>query len=141
MYKMLTYEEFVDTYKPINNHLTKYPNETNIAFETYGEEVDFVKAQPNNLIWTELDGDGGGFIVSGYHYVNRIQYYVATVPIPENVFVEVCVELYKDCECSEEGEGSPNCVLCEGNGQMSIYPDTREELAELFGEKIANATY
>lgn len=58
-------------------------------FETFGDEVAFVKAQPVDRIATLLDCDGGLYIVPGYHFVNRVGYFVAKAPLPN--FDEVCV--------------------------------------------------
>jgi hypothetical protein len=146
LYSTLTYDEFVDTYKPIKNNLTKYPSDTQLAFETYGEELDFVLAQPENLVWTEMDGDGGVYIVSGYHLVNRIQYYVCENPNSLPTYQEVVVQLYKECEdCGGYGgygetEDGKECVTCSGINadDYSIYPDTRAELVEIYGEEYAN---
>ena len=50
-------------------------------FETYGAELEFVRAQDPRNIWTLVDGDDGNlYIVSGYHLVNRINYFVTEVP-------------------------------------------------------------
>lgn len=124
---MLTYDDFVDIYKPINNSIANkdYTFESN-TFETYGEEEAFVYAQPDNLVWTEVDGDNGIYIIAGKHYVNRIHYYVCEVPFT-NDNEEVVVEVYKDCGCFENDA----CVNCGGSGIISIYPDTQEELREL----------
>jgi hypothetical protein len=146
--KMITFDEFVETFKPINNPNNDWGGEYS-AFETYGDDWEFVKSQPANLVWTELAGDGS-VIVNGFHYVNRLQYFVATVPVPDDVAIEVIVSLDKECECVDkitEGiltyreDPKPDCKECEGSGYMSIYPDTREELVELFGEEYANAQY
>jgi hypothetical protein len=141
MYKHLTYDEFVDTYKPITNTIR---GEDNLAFETYGEEQDFVFAQPDNLVWTEVDGDGGTFIIAGKHFVNRFQYYVCEVPFHSDD-QEVVVNLYKECDTcgcfggwgsTDDGEDCPECSV--DTDQFSVYPDTRAELVELLGEEYAN---
>ena len=136
MYTTMTWQEFADTFKPIKRKISEdnyvYP------YETYGEELEFVRSQPAENIWTEIDGDSGVFIVNGYRLVNRIQYYVCEVPITTEAYSEVIVSLERDCDCAIEGEGKPDCEECEGSGYISIYPDTREELIEIYGEGYAN---
>jgi hypothetical protein len=53
-------------------------------FETYGEELDYVLkiayTEPKR-IWTLVDGDDGNlYIASGYHLVNRINYFITHNP-------------------------------------------------------------
>ena len=75
-------------YKPIKNHIAgDYDGDD--KFETYGEELEFVRAQDPRAIWTLVDGDDGNlYIVNGYHFVNRINYFVTLVPF-EGEFLEV----------------------------------------------------
>ena len=139
----MTYDEWYNFYKPIKNEITKYQADFLTAFETYGEELEFVRSQPAENIWTEVDGDEGVYIINGYHLVNRIQYYVCEVPISTEAYAEVIVSLERQCDCQEGIEidlDSPvYCDECEsGEGYISIYPDTREELIEIFGEGYAN---
>lgn len=69
----MTFEE----HKPINNKFR--PEEQ--MFETFGPELEFVKAQPENNVWTLMDDDDGNpVITTGFHVVNRIGYYVTEVP-------------------------------------------------------------
>ena len=137
MYTSMVYDEWVDTYKPIPNKIAKFPNGN--AFETYGEELDFVRSHDEKFIWTEVDGDGGCYIINGYHFVNRIQYYVCEVASLEPRYQEVVVNLYQDCSCLDDDyNANPDCQECEGSGMKIIYVDTREELIELKGEKYAN---
>ncbi len=49
-------------------------------FETYGDEVEFVAKQADNLVWTWVDGDDGTFLQAGPHFVNRIGYFVCRKP-------------------------------------------------------------
>ena len=125
----MTYDEWEDIFQPIEN-----PNEEGMkAFETYDEDLEFVASQMPEFVWTEMDGDNGVYIVSGMHYVNRIQYYVCKTPMPLDKDIEVVVTLFKDCECLDEGEASASCDLCY-DGTISIYPHNREELVEIYGE-------
>ena len=81
----LTEDEFDAAYPLRPNHLN--PNASwaigdgpGCLFETYGEELAFVRTQDPKTVWTLLDGDDGDlYLVSGYHFVNRIGYRVARV--------------------------------------------------------------
>lgn len=59
-------------------------------FETYGVELNFVRSQPENHVWTLVNGEGGNPVVlSGFHIVNRIGYFVTEKPWTEQCEVEV----------------------------------------------------
>jgi hypothetical protein len=81
---MMTYTEiqgwkaWEDKYKPIKNHFRQDPDEQ--MFETYGEEVDFITKYDPKYVWTYLQGDMSDLICAGYHYVNRLGYYISSVP-------------------------------------------------------------
>jgi hypothetical protein len=71
----LTYDEWVEQYKPICD-LDGNP----IMYETYGEDLDIVSDTPENRIWTWVDGGDYSGINSGFQRVNRLNYYICTVP-------------------------------------------------------------
>jgi hypothetical protein len=82
-------------------------------FETYGEEVEFVKAQDENRIWMLGDGDDGGmYIWSGWGFVNRIGYFVTEVPFPDNTTIQIQVGIpWYYCEgCDSEWEDPDNLI-------------------------------
>lgn len=132
MSKFYTYDAWVDTFKPIKNSLVKYDQ---LHFETYGEEYEFVKAQEPNTIWTEVDGEGGTYIVAGWHFVNRIHYYITENPWDDE-YTEVPTWVYRRCDCTEEEgfeDGNPDCAECE-YGDIDIPIDTIEDLKVIYGE-------
>jgi len=136
---MLLYDEWLAKYKPIKNPTNDWGGDYS-AFETFSPDVDFVWSQPENLVWTEIDGDGGCYLVAGKAYVNRIQYYVCEVPWEENV-EDVVVQLWVPCECANEDndyDGDPDCQLCE-SGTIDFFPDTHEELERVL--KLQNERY
>jgi hypothetical protein len=97
----LTEEQWFDTYKPIPNHLDENASfndgDNGYMFETYGDELEFVKAQDSNRIWTYSDGDNGGtYISDGYHVVNRIGYFVTTVPYDDSQYYQIQLIAGKD---------------------------------------------
>jgi len=104
----LTFDEWLDTYKPITNHIdtnASFQNEEGegIMFETYGEEVDFVKQQDPNRIWMYGSGDDGGtYIWSGWGFVNRLGYFITEVPFSDSEIVQVLV-----------AEPDLTCDLCD----------------------------
>ena len=59
-------------------------------FETYGEQLAFVRRQNPRTVWTLVDGDDGNqLLASGDHLVNRVGYLVSAVPVPEGVAIQV----------------------------------------------------
>jgi hypothetical protein len=118
--KTITYQEWEDTYLPITNPITG-DCKTDYSFETYGEELDYIRSHDEHNVWTEMDGDNGVYIVSGYHLVNRIQYYVTDVAWTEDIEIVVCE--YLDCDCIAEGEGNPDCNECNGDGTKTVWGD------------------
>jgi hypothetical protein len=138
MSKFMTYDKWEETYQPINNTISKYPDDTLITFETYGEEYEAVQkaheANPNT-IWTEVDGDSGTYIVAGWHFVNRIHYYITENPW-EDEWTEVPTWCYRECDCveqSDDGEYDENCEECD-EGSVNIACDTVEDLKAIYGE-------
>jgi len=109
----LTEEEWFNTYKPIKNNLVESSSFDDHMFETYGEEVEFVKAQDENRIWMLGDGDDGGmYIWNGWGFVNRIGYFVTEVPCPPDTTIQVQVGIpWYYCEaCDSEWEDPDNLI-------------------------------
>jgi hypothetical protein len=82
----LTEDQF-DELKPVTNpHADRGYNRT--LFETYGVELNFVKSQPDNKVWTLLDSAMGEWvIVSGMRTVDRLGYFVTEEPWTEETEV------------------------------------------------------
>ncbi len=93
-----TFDSWLEEFKPITNHLdpnASFQDESGkgIMFETYGDEVEFVKKQDPRCIWTYGDGDdGGGYIWNGWHFVNRLGYFITEIPCPENTTIQIQVD-------------------------------------------------
>lgn len=45
-------------------------------YETFGQELDYVKQQPNKRIWTIVDEEDKLYVIAGFHIVNRLGYLV-----------------------------------------------------------------
>ena len=130
----MTYDYWVDNYQPMPNHLRKQHNGLELAYETYGEEVEYVKLQDEKNIWTEVDGDFGTYIISGWHFINRIQYYITNKPWDDDI--EIPTWSYRECDCIDnDGDYDPDCSECE-EGSINIPIDTPEDLKQIYGEKI-----
>ena len=113
----MDFDEWCETYKPIVNHIdtnASFDNgEGGIMFETYGDEVEFVKQQEPNKIWMYGDGDdGGSYIWSGWGFVNRLGYFITDKPCPDNVTIQVRVSYnWFYCEnCGAEFEDPDNTI-------------------------------
>lgn len=74
----MTDKQWEAQFKPKENRISGSGHA--LMFETYGDELAYVKAQPRNHVWTLLDCDGELVICAGYHFVNRIGYFITEVP-------------------------------------------------------------
>ena len=97
----LTIDLWETTFKPIENTFDANASFDCIMFETYGEELEFVRSQPYENIWTYVDSDGGTSIINGYHLVNRIGYFVTEKQHDKSLDYEVTVS--SDEENQKEG--------------------------------------
>lgn len=87
----MNYNEWLVTYKPINNPFSSVPD---ITFGDSKEEMDFIKLQNPNCIWTECSADEWYGILSGFHFVNSDHiYYITEIPFEGKDFVEEFVNL------------------------------------------------
>ena len=131
----MTEDEWFDTYKPILNHIDTYASFDGHMFETYGDELEFVKAQDENRIWMYGDGDdGGSYIWNGWHIVNRIGYFITEVPCPADTTIQVKIGSYWYCceGCGTETEDDGQ-LINDRYGEFDKCPNccTIEELLEL----------
>jgi|TARA_Y100000004_G_C8833912_1_gene377396 hypothetical protein len=81
---------FYDKYKPVYNHL-EHEQFTQgqtagddvgsvMYFETYGEDLKFVKEHDDKFIWTLIEEDDKQYISQGFSLVNALNYLIASVP-------------------------------------------------------------
>jgi hypothetical protein len=75
-----------DTFRPRenpSNHGYEI-DDVNFMFETYGDDLSEIVRVKNNsdgqLIWTLVEFESGEFLIEGFHHVNRIGYFIASVP-------------------------------------------------------------
>ncbi len=94
----LTEDEFEAQFPLVANPLNPHAGWTGddgrgCLFETCGTEFDFVRQQNPCCVWTLLDTDEGVLVLaSGFHFVNRLGYLVSTVPVSDEVSLEVLLE-------------------------------------------------
>jgi hypothetical protein len=75
------WDKFIGQYTLKKNHLDDNASGDGFMFETYGAEVEFVKAQDPKCIWTLVTGDDDEeIVVQGWHYVNRMGYFISEQP-------------------------------------------------------------
>lgn len=58
-------------------------------FAPSARELEFVRAQPAEKVWTIVEGDDGIEITNGMHFVNRLGYLVSEHPCPQGLFISV----------------------------------------------------
>ena len=69
----ITEDEFDVRFPLVSNHLNpsagwSYDNNRGCLFETFGEELAFIKQQDVLKVWTLVDGDDGDlYVISGFH--------------------------------------------------------------------------
>ena len=95
----LTEDEFTEVYPLVHNHINPtagwaFGEESGCLFETYGDELEFVHRQDPRKVWTLVGGDDGElYVVSGLHLVNRMGYFVSSVPLRQGIICQVHIRL------------------------------------------------
>lgn len=117
----LTWQEFEEQFKPIPNHF--HENDPYLHFETYGEEDEFVRTFiDQKRVWTYTDIGNGSVVCEGYHWVNRLGYFITEIPWEDDTSYEV--DLHMDtCEkcgdvieiACQEDDGEWTCTECCGH--------------------------
>ena len=77
--KTMTLDQF-EQLKPITNPYDDNASLDGVMFETYGQELDYVRQQDPRYIWTFCEEDDILFLSQGYHLVNRIGYVITELP-------------------------------------------------------------
>jgi hypothetical protein len=137
----MNFDEWCEQYKPIVNHIDNNASFDNgdggLMFETYGDEVEFVKSQSPDKIWMYGDGDdGAGYLWNGWGFVNRIGYFITEVPCPPNTTIQVLVSHnWYYCEnCGTEMEDPDNLIrdaFDEADLQKCPHCATLEEITQI----------
>lgn len=122
----MTYEEWVDQYQPIKNDLAEDRGYDGRMFETFGNEILQVQAYENSTsfqVWTMISGDDGGiYLTNGYHYVNRLGYFV-TPGKYEGDSIEIIVGDPDRYHVEDVGGGSFQVLDRETNREICVVSD------------------
>jgi hypothetical protein len=115
----LTFEEADEQFKFMVNNYDENASFDGLMFETYGDEVEYVKSKPHNRIWMYGDGDDGGlYIWSGWGFVNRIGYFISENPVPDNTIIQIQVgEPDLTCDDCNDTLDEEEAHDCEGINQ------------------------
>jgi hypothetical protein len=92
-------DQFDNQYRLLTNHLNPhaswaYGEDRGCLYETYGEELAFVRTQDPRTVWTLVDGDDNDqYLLSGFHFVNRIGYLISCEPVPDGITIKVHIPM------------------------------------------------
>ena len=84
MEKTLTFDDWIEKYNPIKNHIVDHGSFDGFIFETYDDEVAFVASQNPYNIWTLVCAEDSYYIVPGFRWVNRENYFVTEKSFSED---------------------------------------------------------
>jgi hypothetical protein len=127
----LSEDEFDALFPLVPNHLNPSAgwavgNQGGCLFETFGEELAFVRQQDIRCVWTVLDSDDGDlYVASGFHFVNRIGYLVSRDPVSEGKFIQVRIPME-----SEPAEDVPETATVLSAAELRRHIDVHDLLAE-----------
>jgi hypothetical protein len=126
----LTEDEFDKRYPLRSNHLNPHAtwafgDAGGCLFETFGEELDFVRKQHPSTVWTLVDGeDGDMYVHSGMHFVNRIGYLISLAAVPAGVDIQVHVPMQREeVEDAEPGTADASSRITHTPGPWDYRPE------------------
>lgn len=76
----LSYDEWIERFSPVTNHIDNNASHDGTLFETYGPELQHVLDQSQDKVWTLVDDCGDTYIVEGYRLTNRIGHFITEQP-------------------------------------------------------------
>lgn len=89
----MRYSKWIATYEPIKNHVTANTAVDGHVFLPSGSDLDFVRSQPIEHVWTFIVSDEGSrpiwLIADGFHRVNAMGYLVTRKPYDASRFHDV----------------------------------------------------
>jgi len=101
---IISYEKFVDDFEPYTNTMSDDRGYNNTMYETFSPEIDHVKAQNPEYIWTLIDGENNNsWIIPGFHFVNRLGYFITKNPWTDEDLLVNDNELIPVNKCPELG--------------------------------------
>ena len=75
--RIMTYDEWVQKYKPIKNKFEKTNTFEGCAFDySEDDQWEFLKQQNPKNVWTLVTEGDESMIISGFHWINRDFYFV-----------------------------------------------------------------
>lgn len=91
---VLTYDDWRNQYRPIANTVTANASFDGTMFETYGPELDAVRAADPTCVWTLVGCDDSDalYVISGGHLVNRLGHFITERPRAGEDNVEILVD-------------------------------------------------
>lgn len=135
LFKVYTEDRWIKDFQPVLNPNNNWGGSYS-AWETYGNDLEYVLQQDEHHVWTEVDGEGGTYITPGISRVNRIQYYITTVPW-ENDKIEVVSECWTECpkrNDDNDWDCGYECETCEGVGDIHEDAEDIEVLRKLYND-------
>lgn len=75
--KEITFDKFVEEFRPIKNTISFDSPYEEYMFKTYGEELEYIKLFKNEAVWTIIEDSGREWLIPGYHFVNRVGYMIS----------------------------------------------------------------
>lgn len=95
---LITHDEFVDEYKPLQNTINKNAPWDGCMLETYGKELGKAQTAGQDHVWTVLEADNGDLgVAAGFHRVNRMGYIVTKNPAknPSTEVIDEPLDFFK----------------------------------------------
>lgn len=107
----MTLDEWEEEFCPIPNHIR---GGDSYLFQTYGDEVEFVKSKiDEHRVWTLSEGDDGNtYVGAGYHFVNRLGYYITETPYDTEANYDILDSLSEFDNCEHEATDLGDCLYC-----------------------------
>lgn len=88
-----TYDEWIETCRPLSNPFNPNAPFNGMMFETFGPEFDHVLAMQDARVWTIVEGDDDALLlISGRHFVNRLGYLLTEKPWDGINPIEITIE-------------------------------------------------